>query len=507
MKLPRSSGVLVHPTSLPGRYGIGDLGESAYRFVDFLAESGQSWWQLMPLGPTGYGDSPYQSFSAFAGNPMLLSLDWLAADGLLPEGALDEPPSFPADRVDFGPVQEWKMGLLREIYPRFAERASEEERGRYSQFVERHAAWLDEFALFMALKEHFQQPWNEWPAELRRREPEALAHWRGELEGPIRNQRLLQYLFWKQWSELKRYANGRDVGLIGDVPIFVAYDSADVWANAHLFHLDEQGHPTVVAGVPPDYFSETGQRWGNPLYRWERMAENGYQWWVARMRQSFEQVDVVRLDHFRGFDAYWEIPASEPTAVNGRWAPGPGDSLFQALREQLGDRAIIAENLGIITDSVEALRKRFEFPGMRVLQFAFDGDPANPHLPHNYRVNSVVYTGTHDNDTTRGWWDTLTPEAQYEVLRYLGRHHLPPLRITPQLIRQAMRSIAAVAIFPVQDILNLGSEARMNTPGAAAGNWSWRFQHRDLTGHLSRWLYEMTKLYGRLPGQLQPVTE
>lgn len=499
MKLPRSSGILAHPTSLPGRYGIGDLGESAYRFVDFLVESGQSWWQVMPLGPTGYGDSPYQSFSAFAGNPLLLSLEWLVADGLFPQEVLDDAPDFPANRVDFGAVQEWKMGHLRDIYPRFVERAAAEDREQFGRFIDDNQHWLNDFALFMALKDRSQQSWNEWPEDIRRRDGNALQYWHQELEGAVATHRLLQYLFWKQWTSLKRYANEKGIGIVGDIPIFVAYDSADVWAHPEFFYLDEQGVSTVVAGVPPDYFSETGQRWGNPLYRWDRMAERGYDWWVARFRAAFALVDVVRLDHFRGFEAYWEVPAHEETAINGRWVKGPGEGFFRAVLPQLGDATIIAEDLGVITPEVEALRKAFEFPGMRVLQFAFDDDPDNPHLPHNFRVNTVVYTGTHDNDTTLGWWDGLEPSAQVEVLRYLGRHHLPPLRIVPQLVRQAMRSIAAVSIFPIQDILNLGSDARMNTPGAASDNWSWRFEYMGMTGHLSRWLYEMTRLYGRLP--------
>ncbi|MDQ4075601.1 MAG: 4-alpha-glucanotransferase, partial [Chloroflexota bacterium] len=426
MKLTRSSGVLLHPTSLPGRYGIGDLGEAAYRFVDFLEESGQRWWQIMPLGPTGYGDSPYQSFSAFAGNPLLLNMDWLAAEGLLPVGALDDAPDFPSDRVDYGAVQEWKMGLLREIYPLFTERASDEQKGRFWHFIDTNREWLNDFALFMALKNHFQAPWNEWPEDIRRRDEEALESWYKELDQQVWTHRLLQYLFWRQWSELKRYASQKGIGIIGDAPIFVAYDSADVWANHELFYLDEAGVPTVVAGVPPDYFSETGQRWGNPLYRWDRMEERGYRWWVERMRKAFQLADVVRLDHFRGFESYWEVPAAELTAVKGRWVLGPAARLFNTLQEELDEMPIIAENLGVITDEVEELRKQFGFPGMRVLQFAFDGDPANPYLPHNYRVNTVVYTGTHDNDTTRGWWATLESDAQYEVLRYLGRHHLPP---------------------------------------------------------------------------------
>lgn len=503
MKLPRSSGILLHPTSLPGRYGIGDLGEAAYRFVDFLAESGQSWWQVMPLGPTGYGDSPYQSFSAFAGNPLLLSVDWLASDGLIDETVLEETPRFPNDRVDFGAVQEWKMGLLRVAYERFKDSAPAEEHQRYVAFVEQNRYWLEDYALFIALKKHFNKPWNEWDAGIRSYDSRAVAEWRETLAGEVALERLLQYLFWKQWDSLKAYARSKGVGIIGDLPIFVAYDSADVWAHTDLFYMDEAGNPTVVAGVPPDYFSETGQRWGNPLYRWDRLAQRGFDWWVARLQVAFQQFDVVRLDHFRGFEAYWEIPASEETAVNGRWVKAPGQALFSAVRHHLGDVSIIAENLGVITPEVEALRKQFEFPGMRVMQFAFDGDPANPHLPHNYRVNSVVYTGTHDNDTTLGWWEAQPYEVQYEVLRYLGRHHLPPLRMVPQLIRQSFRSIAAVAIVPMQDLLNLGSSARMNTPGAASGNWAWRFEHQQLTGHLSRWLFEMTKLYGRTPDAMQ----
>jgi 4-alpha-glucanotransferase len=503
MKLPRSSGILLHPTSLPGRYGIGDLGEAAYRFVDFLAESGQSWWQVMPLGPTGYGDSPYQGFSAFAGNPLLLSVEWLASDGLLEESALEEVPRFPNDRVDFGAVQEWKMGLLRVAYERFKSAAPQEEHHRYIAFVEQNRHWLEDYALFIALKKHFNQPWNEWDAEIRGYHPQAVAEWRERLEGEVALERLLQYLFFKQWKSLKEYATSKQVGIIGDLPIFVAYDSADVWAHADLFYLDDAGNPTVVAGVPPDYFSETGQRWGNPLYRWDRLAQRGFDWWIARLQVAFQQFDVVRLDHFRGFDAYWEIPAAEETAINGRWVKAPGRDLFNTVRHHLGDVVIIAENLGLITPEVEALRKQFEFPGMRVLQFAFDGDPANPHLPHNYRVNTVVYTGTHDNDTTLGWWDSQEYSVQHEVLRYLGRHHLPPLRIVPQLIRQSFRSIAAVAIVPMQDLLNLNSTARMNTPGAPAGNWAWRFEHQQLTGHLSRWLLEMTKLYGRTPDAMQ----
>lgn len=500
MKLPRSSGILLHPTSLPSRHGIGDLGEAAYRFVDFLVDSGQQWWQLMPLGPTGYGDSPYQNFSAFAGNPLLLSLEWLVSAGWLDGALLESAPTFPTDRVDFGPVQSWKRDLLAGCYARFREGASDEQRAQYLRFGERNAAWLDDYAHFMALKDRYSAVWNEWPTELRLRDGNALAESRGTLADEIGNHRLLQFFFDQQWRAVRQYANDRGVQLIGDIPIFVAYDSSDVWANPELFQLDDEGNPTVVAGVPPDYFSETGQRWGNPLYNWEAMERDGFTWWLSRIRRQMEQVDVLRLDHFRGFESYWEIPASEETAINGRWVKAPGEALFSRVAEVIGHVPIIAENLGLITPPVEALRKQFEFPGMRVMQFAFDQDPANPHLPHNYRVNTVAYTGTHDNDTSLGWWNSLDADAKHEVLRYLGRHHLPPLRIVPQLIRQVMRSVAAVAITPMQDVLNLGSGARMNTPGASSGNWGWRFEYRHLTGHLSRWLYETTELYGRLPG-------
>ena len=508
MTLPRSSGILLHPTSLPGNFGIGDFGEAAYRFVDFLAESGQSWWQVMPLGPTGFGDSPYQCFSAFAGNPMLLNMAWLATDSLLTPGALSQNiPNFPQNRVDYGEVQKWKMGLLADVYTNFTKWASKEEKTRFEHFWQANQAWLDDFSLFMALKRHFKQAWNEWPADIRARDKEAMKEWSDRLEPEIWNERLLQYLFWKQWSTLKRYANGRGVGIIGDIPIFVAYDSADVWANPELFFLDEEGNPTVVAGVPPDYFSETGQRWGNPLYRWDQLAENGFEWWLARLRTIFELVDVVRLDHFRGFEAYWEIPAEEPTAINGEWVKVPGDALFTTIGDQLGDLAIIAENLGLITPEVEALREQFAFPGMAVLQFAFDYDPTNTHLPHNYDANTVAYTGTHDNDTTLGWWQSLDEGQQQQILSYLGHDYLPPERIVPELIRQTMRSVAKVSIFPIQDILNLGSQARMNTPGAPSGNWTWRFEAHQLREDISQWLYKITKLYGRLPGAYDKVEE
>lgn len=502
MRLPRSSGILLHPTSLPSRFGIGDFGEAAYRFIDFLAESGQRWWQVMPLGPTGFGDSPYQCFSAFAGNPMLLNMAWLATDNLLPPGALNRVPDFPKDHVEYGEVLKWKMGLLADVYSYFTKWASLEEKKQFEAFLQKNSAWLEDFALFMALKRHFKLAWNDWPLDIRQREEQAIKAWSETLAQEIWNERFLQYLFWKQWSTLKRYANGRGVGIIGDIPIFVAYDSADVWANPELFYLDQTGNPTVVAGVPPDYFSKTGQRWGNPLYRWDVISQSGFEWWLARLQTIFEMVDMVRLDHFRGFEAYWEIPADEPTAINGEWMKAPGEALFTTIGKELGELAIIAENLGLITPEVEALRKQFDFPGMAVLQFAFDHDPSNTHLPHNYEANTVVYTGTHDNDTTLGWWQTLNASEQEAIAHYLGHDLLSHEQVVKTFIAQALRSVAKVTIFPLQDILNLGSHARMNRPGAASGNWTWRFEADAadaLRQETSQWLYKMTKLYGRLP--------
>ncbi len=493
-EITRASGILLHPTSLPGPYGIGTLGEEAYRWVDFLAEAEQSYWQVLPLGPTGFGDSPYQSFSAFAGNPLLIDLRTLVERGWLDEALLREGHALPEAYVDYGALIPFKRRSLRSAYRGFLRRASDEEREAFATFCHEESWWLDDFALFMALKDVFHSAWNEWPRPLRLREPDALAQVRREHAERIEEHRFSQWLFFRQWHALREYAHNHGVRLIGDIPIFVAYDSADVWAHPEFFHLDEEGRPTVVAGVPPDYFSPTGQLWGNPLYRWNVLAEHGYSWWIDRVRATLRLVDWVRLDHFRGFEAYWEIPAGMPTAEIGRWVPGPGDALFRALKEALGELPIIAEDLGVITPEVEALRERWGFPGMKVLQFAFS-DPQNPYLPHNYTSTRwVVYTGTHDNDTTVGWFQSLDGKTRDFVLRYLARDGRD---IAWDFIRLAWQSVAVLAVAPLQDVLRLGSEARMNTPGRPAGNWTWRVQTSMLTPDVARALADLTRLYAR----------
>ena len=500
MRFPRSSGVLLHPTALPGPWGIGDLGASAYRFVDFLAAAGQRLWQILPLGPTSFGDSPYQCFSAFAGNPLLISFDLLVADGLLDQAELAravqaQGHTLHHDYVDYGPVIEFKLPLLRSSYQRLMAGVNPNYSLSFMAFCATQARWLDDYALFIALKDaHGGASWDTWEPAIAAREPTALAEWSNRLAEQVQVQKYLQYLFFHQWSSLKNYANARDIAIMGDAPIFVAYDSADVWANRGLFYLTEQGTPTVIAGVPPDYFSATGQRWGNPLYRWQPMAETGYAWWIERLRQTLSQVDILRLDHFRGFAAYWEIPASEATAINGRWVRAPGRELFSALEQALGDLPIIAEDLGVITPDVEALRQQFRLPGMKVLQFAFDGDPRNNYLPHNYEPNYVVYTGTHDNDTTVGWFWALS-ESQREIIRsYLGSDAHD---IAWDMLRLALMSVADMAVAPLQDILRLGSEARTNVPGKAGGNWAWRFHDHQLNEGLAHGLRFLTTLYGR----------
>ncbi len=499
----RTSGILLHPTSLPGR-GIGDLGDAAYRFIDWLAAARQQRWQIMPLGPTSYGDSPYACLSALAGNHLLISLERLAAQGWLQPAELEAAPVFPDDRVDYGPVIGWKLDLLQRAYANFEADADESQRVAFEAFRNDHGRWLDDYALFMALKEaHGGAPWNQWKAELARRDPDALNQARIRLRDRMRFQQFLQWQFFQQWLDLKRYANERHVQIIGDIPIFVAYDSADVWANPDLFFLDEAGHATVVAGVPPDYFSATGQRWGNPLYRWDVLEQRGYRWWIERFRLTFTLVDIVRLDHFRGFAAYWEVPAEEATAINGRWIPGPSRKLFDAVRTELGRLPIIAEDLGLITPDVHALREALGFPGMAVLQFAWGDTAANIYLPHNHERNLVVYTGTHDNDTTVGWWQTLDDRARTHVQRYLGIHGHD---IAWDLIRAALMSVADTAIIPMQDVLSLGSEARMNTPGRPAGNWAWRVLPDQLTTELADRLGLLTELYGRVPIDVPEVT-
>jgi 4-alpha-glucanotransferase len=507
LKIPRSSGVLLHPTSLPGRFGIGDLGPQAFRFVDFLAAAGQRIWQVLPLGPTGFGDSPYQCFSAFAGNPLLLSPESLCQEGLLTVDDLERLPILPDDRVDYGLVNSVKLPLLKQAADRFFTVASPEQRADFEQFCDRHAHWLDDYALFMSLKEaNERKPWPSWEPAVAHRRQEALKEQRRLLEPQILIQRFYQYQFFRQWSSLRSYALTRGVLFMGDIPIFVAHDSADVWAQPELFKLNRDGYPKVVAGVPPDYFSPTGQRWGNPIYRWQAMARTGFRWWIERFRSALELVDVVRLDHFRGFESYWEIPAQEETAINGRWVRCPGRQLFEALQRALGDLPIVAENLGVITPRVEALRRRFGFPGMAVLQFAFGGDnPDSIFLPHNYDRNRVVYVATHDNDTTMGWWNSIagtdSTRTEEDIRRersfLMGYLNTDGRELNWVIMRAALASVANLAIVTVQDLLGAGSEGRMNIPSRASGNWSWRCPPGGLSGDIAERLLKMTRLYGR----------
>jgi 4-alpha-glucanotransferase len=493
----RASGILLHVTSLPGRCGIGDLGDAAYRFVDFLAASDQQLWQIMPLGPTGYGDSPYQALSAFAGSPLLINLERLIDERCLAPWDLDGAAGLPEREVDYGRVIDFKQRLQRLSFENFKANAGDALKSELADFVAANHSWLDDYALFAALKEHHGGAnWSTWERGVATHQPAALESWRAALDGPIQYQHYVQFIFHKQWSELKAYANEHGVKIIGDIPIFVAYDSADAWAHPDLFYFDAEGKPTMVAGVPPDYFSPTGQLWGNPLYNWDAMALDGYAWWIARLRRAFEQLDIVRLDHFRGFEACWAVSAGEKTAVNGKWVKGPGSDLFRAVVQALGPVQVIAEDLGLITPEVDALRRENAFPGMAVLQFAFSGDPDNLYLPHNLERDCVVYTGTHDNDTTLGWVSTLSQEERAALRRYLGGHWTD---LNWEVIRLALMSVAHTAIIPLQDILGVGSEGRMNTPGRASGNWGWRFLSSALTPPLSARLKELTDTYGRAP--------
>jgi 4-alpha-glucanotransferase len=504
MKFPRRSGILMHPTSLPGRFGIGDLGSEAYRFLDFLAGAGQSNWQVLPLSPTGYGDSPYQGLSAFAGNPMLISPEKLVEAGYLSADDVREPPGFPQDCVDFGPVIHYKSDMLDRAFANFQSRALPKQREAFARFCEEQAYWLEDFSLFMALKEeHDLRPWHEWEEGAARRDPEALDRWRASLAEEIENQKYRQWQFFEQWLALKEYANELGIRVIGDIPIFMALDSTDVWANLHLWHFDEDLQPTVVSGVPPDYFSETGQLWGHPLYRWDVMAENGYNWWVQRFRMAFTQADVVRIDHFRGFYNYWEVPAGSETAIEGRWLYSPGADLFRVVTDALGDVAIIAEDLGDFDKEsragVDALQEEFGYPGMKVLQFAFSAGPGDPFLPHNYASRDwVVYTGTHDNDTAVGWYEVSSTEGERDYARkYIA---FDGSDIAWELIRLGWSSIANTAMTTTQDLLSLGHESRMNTPSTMGPpNWCWRLLPGALTRDVAQRLLEMTAVYGRLP--------
>ena len=498
MKFNRSGGLLLHPTSLPGPYGIGDLGPQAYRFVDWLVSTGCTLWQVLPLGPTGYGDSPYQCFSAFAGNPYLISFDALIEDGLLTSADLAGMPDFNTSRVDYGQLIPWKLELLHKAFARFAT-AAEILRQEFEQFRSENAAWLDDFALFMSIKEaNGGGAWSGWDESLRKRKQPAIDHARKAHAEDILRYSLYQFLFFRQWTRLRAYANERDIKIIGDIPIFIAYDSADAWAHPDLFFLDEESLPTVVAGVPPDYFSATGQLWGNPLYRWPVHKVNGYAWWLERFHSVLNFVDVVRLDHFRGFAGYYEIPYGAPTAEKGQWMTGPGKDFFETVSEKLsgsenGSMPIIAEDLGLITPDVVELRDSFDLPGMKILQFGFS-NPSDPFLPHNYTRNCVAYTGTHDNDTARGWFESA-PEAERKfALRYLNSDGTD---FAWDLIRGVWSSVAVYAIAPMQDLLGLGTEARMNYPSRLGGNWEWRMKEDDKNSAVAGRLREFNELYSR----------
>ena len=496
--MERGSGILCHLTSLPSRFGIGDMGPWAYRFADFLAETKQRYWQCLPLNPTDleYFNSPYHSNSAFACNPLLLSPESLFQHGFLGQQNPEPLPQLNETLVDYPSVVLFKNGLFEKAYRQFKKYPRPDD---FTLFREEQNWWLDDFALFMALKSHYGgKPWSSWPQELRDRDRQALQSAKAELQEEHEKQEFLQYLFFKQWFALKAYCNQRGIQIIGDMPIYVVHDSAEVWVHPKLFHLDHEKMPSVVAGVPPDYFSETGQLWGNPVYRWDALMQTGYDWWIRRVGHNLSLFDLVRVDHFRGFVAFWEIPAREKTAIHGRWVTAPGRDFFQFLSKEFPRLPIIAEDLGIITQDVWEVMNHFDFPGMKVLLFAFgEGLPTNPYAPHNHVKNCVVYSGTHDNNTVRGWFENeASREDKRRLSQYLGRE-VPAANVHLEVIRLAMMSVANTAIIPMQDILGLGGEARMNKPARKPGNWRWRLKQDQLTDSIKMQIREMTEIYGR----------
>lgn len=493
---PRASGILVHPTSFPSAYGIGDLGGGAYAFVDFMKIANQKLWQVLPLGPTGFGDSPYQSFSSFAGNHYLISPDELRNQGWLNDSDLEDKPWFDPRAVDFGRVIHYKMGLLKKAFSNYKANATGSQKTKVTRFCTKNADWLEDYALFYALKEHFGgAEWHRWPSKLAKREKSAISEMKKTLAEPIDFCKFMQYEFFRQWGEIKDYANGAGISIIGDIPIFVAGDSADVWANPELYYLDADGKPTAVAGVPPDYFAATGQLWGNPLYDWDAHKKTDYEWWLKRVDAVLSMVDIVRIDHFRGFESYWAIPSGEETAVNGKWQKGPGKTFFTALKKKLGDLPIIAEDLGEITDDVNKLRTGLNLPGMRVLHFAFSPDGKSTHMPHNYEDSrTVVYTGTHDNNTTAGWY-AEAPDSERDYLR--RALSISGNDICWDLIRCALSTNALYAIVPIQDIMTLGAHDRMNCPGLAQGWWKFRYTEDMLTKNQAASLAYLVDMYNR----------
>jgi len=500
----RASGVLLHVTSLPTSFGIGDLGPTARAWIDQLHEAGQTWWQILPLGPTGYGSSPYQPLSSFAGNWLLISPDDLIAEGLLQASDVSGH-SFSNSAVDYDAVILFKHQILERVWTNFNTLPEQDLKRAFEKFCDAEAHWLDDYALFEALQFKYQGAgYLTWPTELVQRHPAALIEARQDLANQINQIRLAQFLVFRQANSLKKYARAQGVSLIGDLPFFVSPDSSDVWANPEFFLLDEQRRPRFVAGVPPDYFSAEGQLWGNPIYDWEAIAQTGYRWCINRVRALLAHVDLIRLDHFRGFAAAWHIPAGAPTALAGEWVSGPGDEFFSAVQSDLGTLPFIAEDLGLITPDVGVLRDQFQMPGTRVLQFAFDGKSDNPYLPHNYVSNTVVYTGTHDNNTTRGWYEELSDDQRQSICQYLQHPKVESSEITPTLLQLAWSSVAALAMTPLQDLLNLGADARMNIPGQAEGNWRWRCTEDMLSAPAFQWLRELTTTSNRSP-VLQPT--
>ena len=496
MNIERSAGILLHPTSLPGKFGIGDLGPSAYHFVEFLKAAGQTLWQVFPLGPTGYGDSPYQCFSAFAGNPLLISPEFLHRDGLLSDADLAHPHKYNAHKIDFGSVIELKTKLLRKAFHNFSK--SKNISDECKEFCSKNEYWLEDYALFMAAKSHHGGvQWTEWDASIAFRKD--LSSWKKKLADEINYQKFVQYTFHKQWTALREFVHQNGIKIIGDLPIFIAYDSADLWANKELFTVRKDGSLEFVAGVPPDYFSATGQLWGNPLYKWKEMEKDDFLWWRRRISNLLTMVDIVRIDHFRGFDAFWEIPGDAETAINGRWVKAPGHKLFNAIKKSLGVLPIIAEDLGVITDSVEELRDHFGFPGIKILQFGLGEDGDKKFLPHNHIKNCVVHTGSHDNETTHGFLESERHknsgvyEWAQKYFNYYGDN------LTYELIRAAYQSPANICVIPMQDILNLGNEARMNYPGRPGGNWTWRFTWNQVSNDLASWYKQMTIMFERPP--------
>ena len=495
----RKAGILLHITSLPNKYGIGDLGSNAYNFVDFLEEAGQKLWQILPIGPTGYGDSPYSCFSAFAGNHLFISPEQLLKEGLLNDDDLSDTPEFSNSKTEYNKVKDFKKTLFKKAFEKFAF-AEHKLKNSFDKFCYENAFWLDDYVFYMSLKDsHNGDEWSKWEEGLTKRDISEMKKWSEKLKDEISFHKFVQFLFTHQWYKLKDYANSKDIKIVGDVPIFIAYDSSDLWGNKRLFTVENDGEPITIAGVPPDYFSPTGQLWGNPLFKWKEMEKSNFDWWVKRVRHQLKYIDILRIDHFRGFDAFWEIPGDAPTAENGKWVKGPGAKLFETLKEELGELPIIAEDLGVITKSVNELRNKFNFPGMNILQFAFGEGMETRFLPHNIKENSVVYTGTHDNDTTRGYFEkeknndnNINSHAQ-EYLNYYGDD------IAQELIRVAYSSSADIVVIPMQDVLNLGSKARMNFPGALGGNWQWRFTWEQITTDLAPKYKRLTKLYERPP--------